>query len=67
MDEDNDSGMGLTWVTEESSGTDYRTQYNRLCELESDAESGWLEEDRHKFSLVRAPNPFLKAVEIQVR
>jgi hypothetical protein len=54
-------------VTPESSATDSDTVYHRLCELESDAEGGWIEEDRHEVSLVRVPTNFLKAVELQVR
>jgi hypothetical protein len=62
-----DQGMIPTSGTAESSETDVRTQYKRLCELDSDAENGWMEEERHIFSLVRVPNNFLKAVQLQVR
>jgi hypothetical protein len=39
----------------------------RLRELESDPESGWFEEERYKFCLVRVPNNLLGVLRYQVR
>ncbi len=43
------------------------TLAERLRELESDPESGWFEEERHRFCLVRVPNNFLGVLRYQVR
>jgi hypothetical protein len=50
-----------------SSSTSEGTVRERMYQLESDEESGWYNLDRHNFSLVRVPDSFLKALEVQVQ
>jgi hypothetical protein len=66
MDQEDDWAEASEALTPESSAVDSDTVHHRLCELESDSEGGWLEEDRHEVSLVRVPTNLLKAVELQV-
>jgi hypothetical protein len=66
MEEEHDRAVADVSVTLESSETNLYAVHQRLQDLESDAEGGWVEQDRHVFHLVRVPINFLQAVQLQV-
>jgi hypothetical protein len=66
MEQEHDGPVADVSVTLESSETNSYAVHQRLQELESDAEGGWVEQDRHVFHLVRVPTNFLPALQLQV-
>jgi hypothetical protein len=69
--------MYQVWYDDDSGGSEEEsdssaisrecTVKERLYDLESDAESGWQDENRHRLSLVRVPDTFLAALQSQVQ